>query len=118
MSKIKLYIEKKMAGLLRLSARNDISTRIVFSFFAVIFTALPSFASKVTPEVKVIMTKFGLAMGGVVVFSLILYIGLSLYNKFFVGEQIKDFKLRKDSLRTPADKDEAVMMFIAKNRLK
>ena len=85
---------------------------------AVLSTAMPSFASKLTPEMKTVMSKFGLAMGGVVAFSLILYIGLSLYNKFFVGEQIKDFKLRKDSLRTPADKDEAVMMFIAKNRLR
>lgn len=85
---------------------------------AVFYTVTPSFASKVSPEIKIIFTKFGLAMGGVAAFSLILYIGLSLYNRLFVDEQIKDFKLRKDSLRTPADKDEAVMMFIAKNRLK
>jgi hypothetical protein len=92
--------------------------KLCVTVLAVFFTALPSFALKVTPEIKTVMTKFGLAMGGVVAFSLILYIGLSLYNKFFVGEQIKDFKLRKDSLRTPSDKDEAVMMFIAKNRLR
>ena len=92
--------------------------RIIMTVMAVLFTAMPSFASKLTPEMKTVMSKFGLAMGGVVAFSLILYIGLSLYNKFFVGEQIKDFKLRKDSLRTPADKEEAVMMFIAKNRLR
>lgn len=92
--------------------------KIIMTVMAVLFTAMPSFASKLTPEMKTVMSKFGLAMGGVVAFSLILYIGLSLYNKFFVGEQIKDFKLRKDSLRTPADKDEAVMMFIAKNRLR
>ena len=92
--------------------------KLYITVLAVFCTALPSFASKVTPEMKIIMTKFGLAMGGVAAFSFILYIGLALYNKFFVGEQIKDFNLRKDSLRTPADKDEAVMMFIAKNRLK
>lgn len=78
----------------------------------------PAFALNLTPEIKVIGSKFILAMCGVALFSLILYIGLSLYNKFFVDEQIKDFKLRKDSLRTPSDKDEAVMMFIAKNRLR
>lgn len=92
--------------------------KFLMTVTAVFFTALPSFASKITPEMKTVMTKFGLAMGGVVAFSFILFIGLSLYNKFFVGEQIKDFKLRKDSLRTPSDKDEAVMMFIAKNRLR
>ena len=92
--------------------------KIYMLVLAVFSTALPSFASKITPEMKVIMTKFGLAMAGVFAFSILLYVILALYNKFFVGEQIKDFNLRKDSLRTPADKDEAVMMFIAKNRLR
>lgn len=91
--------------------------RILIVLWGVIYTSQASYASKITPEMKVV-TKFGLAMCGVAAFSLILYVGLSLYNKFFVSEQIKDFNLRKDSLRTPADKDEAVMMFIAKNRLR
>lgn len=92
--------------------------KILLVLWGVFFTSQASYASKITPEMKVVITKFGLAMAGVVAFSLILYIGLSLYNRFFVGEQIKDFNLRKDSLRTPSDKDEAVMMFIAKNRLR
>ena len=92
--------------------------KILLAVLTVFYTAIPSYAVKLTPEAKVIATKFGLAMGGVVAFSLVLYIGLSIYNKFFVDEQIKDFNLRKDSLRTPADKDEAVMMYIAKNRLR
>ena len=94
----------------------------ILTAMAVFNTALPSFAQKAAtqniPTMKFIMTKFGIAMIGVMAFSLLLYVGLSLYNKFFVEEQIKDFKLRKDSLRTPSDKDEAVMMFIAKNKLK
>lgn len=94
------------------------SFKLYISVMAVFCAAMPAFALNLTPEMKVIITKFGLAMGGVIVFSLILYVGLSLYNKFFVDEQIKDFRLRKDSLRTPADKDEAIMMFIAKNKLK
>ncbi len=70
------------------------------------------------PEVKSIMVKFGLAMMGVVLFSMLISIGLSLYNKFFVSNYVKDYKLNRDSLRTPADKDEAIMMFITKNRLR
>ncbi len=92
--------------------------KFVLILAAVFFTAVPSFALNLTPEIKAIGSKFLIAMGGVFLFSFILYIGLSLYNKFFVDEQIKDFRLRKDSLRTPSDKDEAVMMFIAKNRLR
>jgi hypothetical protein len=69
-------------------------------------------------HMKSMITKFSLAMAGVVVFSVVITVGLSLYNKFFVPSQIKDYKLSKDSLRSPSDKDEAVMMFITKNRLK
>lgn len=69
-------------------------------------------------EIKAIAVKFILAMLGVALFSIVIFIGLSLYNKFFVAAQIKDFKLSKDSLRTPLDMDQAIMLFITKNRLK
>ncbi|MBR1424619.1 hypothetical protein IJ579_03555 [bacterium] len=59
-----------------------------------------------------------IVMGGVAVFSVLLYIMLSLYNKFFVPPYVKDIKLNENSLRTPTDKDEAIRMFITKNRLK
>ena len=87
---------------------------------AVIITAMPVFASGVTSthSLSFLVKKFGIAMGGVFLFSFILYLGLTIYNKFFVAEQIKDFQLRKDSLRNPRDKEEAILMFIAKNKLK
>jgi len=74
--------------------------------------------SGAAPLLKITIAKFVLVMIGLFAFSLILYVGLSVYNKFFVDSKIKDYKLRKDSLRTPIDKEEAVMMFITKNRLK
>lgn len=69
-------------------------------------------------EIKTIAVKFILAMLGVALFSILIFIGLSFYNRFFVAAQIKDYKLNKDSLRTPTDSDEAIMLFITKNRLK
>ena len=90
----------------------------VLAAMIVFTTVMPAFALNLTPEIKTIATKFVIAMAGVFAFSSLLYIGLSLYNRFFVNENIKDFNLRRDSLRTPTDKDEAVMMFIAKNRLR
>lgn len=93
--------------------------KILMAIMAVISTALPSLAlNDNTHSVKFLVTKFALAMGGVLFFSFLLYLGLSIYNKFFVDEKIKDFQLRNDSLRTPRDIDEAVMMFIAKNKIK
>ena len=81
-----------------------------------------AYAAEQTPALKdamkTMITKFSLAMAGVVVFSIVICVGLSLYNKFFISSQIKDYKLSKDSLRTPRDTEEAVLMFITKNRLK
>lgn len=102
---------------------NKIVQKLLYAI-SVVLLCTTEFACAVeaSPEAKFAMktmiTKFSLAMAGVVVFSIVISIGLSLYNKFFVASQIKDYKLSKDSLRTPNDKDEAVMMFITKNRLK
>ncbi|MCM1338139.1 MAG: hypothetical protein NC191_00525 [Muribaculaceae bacterium] len=98
--------------------KNKISQIIVSTTLAVLFcTADVAFAAPTLPaELKTMITKFSLAMGGVVVFSIIISVGLSLYNKFFVANQIKDFKLSKDSLKTPSDTDEAIMSFITKNK--
>lgn len=81
-----------------------------------------AYSTETSPAVKIAMktmiTKFTIVMLGIVAFSILISVGLSIYNRFFVSSQIKDYKLSKDSLRTPNDKDEAVMMFITKNRLK
>ena len=102
---------------------NKLIQKIIFAISVVLLsTTEVAYAVEQSPEmklaIKTMVTKFSLAMIGVVVFSIVISIGLSLYNKFFVASQIKDFKLSKDSLRTPNDKDEAVIMFITKNRLK
>ena len=92
--------------------------KILALIFTLITISTPVFAKTFSPEIKFIMSKFGVAMLGVAGFSFLLFFGLSLYNKFFVDSQIKDFNLRKDSLRTPKDKDEAIMSFITRCRLK
>lgn len=81
----------------------------------------PNFAfakSAIHPELKIIAAKFSIAMIGVVLFSLLLYIGLSLYNRFFVSDNIKNESVRNNSLASPRDKQEAIMSFIYRNRLK
>ena len=67
---------------------------------------------------KSVISKYSIVLLAIVVFSVVLYAGLSLYNKFFVSAKIKDYKLKQDSLRTPSDKDDAILNFITKNRLK
>lgn len=98
---------------------NNLLNKMFIVLLAVFLTTANSvYALSLPAEVKTIAVKFTLAMLGVVVFSIVISVGLSLYNRFFVSSQIKDFKLSRDSLRTPTDKDEAFIMFITKNRLK
>ena len=102
---------------------NKFIQKVIFAISVVLLcTTEFAYAIEQSPEtklaIKTMVTKFSLAMIGVVVFSIVISLGLSLYNRFFVSSQIKDYKLSKDSLRSPNDKDEAVMMFITKNMLK
>ncbi len=99
--------------------KNKFLNRIYIAILAVFLcTANFAYAVSISPEIKTVAVKFTLAMFGVVLFSILISVGLSLYNKFFVSAHIKDYKLNRDSLRTPKDKDEAIMMFITKNRLR
>lgn len=61
------------------------------------------------------ITKFALAMGGVVLSSLIIFVGLTVYNKFFV--KIRKHSIEEEILRTPKTVDDAVNFFIHKNKL-
>ena len=86
---------------------------------AIIFAPNYAFASNnIHPELKVIIAKFSIAMIGVALFSILIYFGLSLYNKFFVSDNIKDVSKKDISLSSPRDKNEAILNFIYKNRLK
>ncbi len=100
--------------------KNRVFTRIVSAALGVFFSTYnAAFAqSSHIAEIKTVAVKFILAMLGVALFSILIFVGLSLYNRFFVASQIKDFNLSKDSLRTPIDTDEAILSFITKNRLK
>ncbi|MBE7712541.1 MAG: hypothetical protein E7Z87_02215 [Cyanobacteria bacterium SIG26] len=70
-----------------------------------------------SPEIKSALVKFTLVMCVIVVFSLILSVGLSVYNKVFVKTKSLLFDNNSLSLKTPEDKDEAVMTYITRNRL-
>ena len=58
--------------------------------------------------------KFGLAMGGVLLSSIIIFAGLSIYNKFFVKQLTQH---SDEVLKTPRTSEEAIKFFINKNRL-
>ena len=75
-----------------------------------VISVLPAYCKPITVQQTAI--KFLMVMGAVVVASLIIYFGLSLYNRFF--RNIKEDEI----LATPDNVKSAVKSFILRNRLK
>ncbi len=101
--------------------KNNILNNTIYALLTVTLVSVDcaySLPHLANPALKPAILKTLLAMGGVLVFSIMLYFFLSLHNKFFVASHFKDQKLYKDSLKTPEDREEAIMAFIIRNRLK
>lgn len=91
--------------------------KIISTILTLILTANVGLCEQThTSALHTTAIKFGLAMGGVVLSSLIIYFGLTVYNKFFV--KMVNLKYEEDALKTPKTTDEAVKFFIHKNRLR
>ena len=60
--------------------------------------------------------KFGLAMGGVALSSIIIFVGLTIYNKFFFFFA-RPNSLEEEILKTPKTTEDAIKFFINKNKL-
>lgn len=61
--------------------------------------------------------KFVFAMGGVVLSSVLIFAGLTVYNKIFVKNP-HYASSEDDVLKTPKTVDDAIIFFLKKNRLK
>ncbi len=91
--------------------------KIISTIFTLILTANVGLCEQThTSAMHTAAVKFGLAMGGVVLSSLIIYFGLTIYNKFFA--KMVNLKYEEDALKTPQTTDEAVRFFIHKNKLR
>ena len=86
-------------------------------FIFISTTSVCAGESVLSAEMETIVSKFTLSMLGICVFSVIIYLGLTIYNRLFVSSQIRNYKIKPYSLRTPSDTEEAIYMFIEKNRL-
>ena len=90
--------------------------KVIMLAAVIIITALPAFCSPTVP-IKQTAIKFLVAMGGVAASSLLIYFGLTLYNKLFVNKDGRTFS-KDDTLATPDNTDDAVAFFIKKNKLR
>lgn len=67
--------------------------------------------------VSLTMSKFVVTMIGVIVSSIVIWGGLSVYNKFFVKYNSGNPPLRK-TFNTPKNLEDAVTFFIKRNKLR
>ena len=66
-----------------------------------------------------IAVKFILAMAGVVISSVVIFLGLSIYNKIIVKGNTQSASSAEDEvLKTPKTVDDAIKFFINRNRLR
>ncbi len=68
--------------------------------------------------ISLTLTKFIITMVGVLLSSIVIWLGLTIYNKFFVKNRFKQASIEDDTMNTPKTIEEAVTFFIKKNRLK
>ena len=92
----------------------------LFNAILVVLFCTTNFAYAKIPHlhtIKVLAMKYYYIVAFVVGFIL-LCVGISLYRKIVVSSQLKNKDLTKESLKSPTDVNEAIMMFINKNRLR
>ena len=79
-------------------------------------TLQPCFA--LSGETKLVAKKFILAMIGVAISSILIYIGLSLYNRFFHNPKNNDkTNFDKNSLESPKNLDTAISNFLNRTKM-
>lgn len=89
--------------------------KIILTLFTVLLTANAGFCLPLS--VKSTIIKFSFAMCGVVISSLLIFLGLTVYNKIHSGSKA-ELSAEEEVLKTPKSKDDAIKFFIRKNRLR
>ena len=90
----------------------------IFSFvITLILTTNAGFCTQTrTVAIYDLMIKFVITMIGVTIASIIIWAGLTIYNKLIVSKV--QTSQEDEILKTPKTVDEAVKFFISKNRLR
>ena len=82
---------------------------------------VPAAASQIparTGGVQLTMSKFIVTMMGVLLSSVVIWGGLTIYNKFFAEKNDFGSSHENEVLRTPKTVEDAVTFFIKRNKLK
>ena len=100
--------------------KNNFIQKLKYAVLAVFLSTANVVYSKPVAQVNsnLSLSKFLIAMCAILVFTIVVYLGLLLYNKFFVSNHLKNMDLYNDSLEAPSDTENAINTFISKNRLR
>ena len=83
----------------------------------ILLTANAGFCEQTRTAVLHYVTgKFALAMGGVLLSALVIFLGLSMYKRL-LGINKEYYTNEKEILKTPKTAQEAIQFFIHKNKL-
>ena len=103
---------------LKQQKRKKLKNKILNTFFTFIFLTANAGLCEQTRSAVMhnAIIKFGLAMGGVALSSIIIFVSLTIYNKFFVSQN-RPHSIEEEILKTPKTTDDAIKFFINKNKL-
>ena len=88
--------------------------KILFILLSLLLTGNAGFSAPA--PVSSVIVKFSLAMGGVLISTLVIFLGLTIYNKIRT-KVLGELSPEEEVLRTPKTKDEAIKFFIRKNKI-
>ena len=90
---------------------------VAFAAFLTAANAAYSAPAKLAP-LQGEISKFIIVMLVIIAFMGILFVGLTVYNRIFVAKHLKDYKLNRYSLADSVDKDDAILNYVTKNKLR
>ena len=101
--------------------------KFLLSAVTAIYLQMPTLAAGAATKVaskkaefaalQTLVSKFSISMLGIAAFSVVIFLGLTFYNRFFVSRKINNYTLKENSLKSPETVSEALYMFIEKNKL-
>ena len=95
-----------------------LKNKLITSFCLLVTAIQPCFAVTLSNEFLFAAKKFIMAMLGVAISSLLIFIGLSLYNKFFHNPKNQDNSTyNENSLEKAKSLDGAISNFLNKTKL-
>ena len=89
--------------------------KVIVTCLLTVLTANAAYSMPLAFKTSII--KFSFAMAGVLVSSVIIYLGLTVYNKIRENSQA-ELSFEEEILKTPKTKDDAIRFYIKKNRLR